>query len=65
MKASQFRDLRPDERLEKLGELRKQFYAIRCQLVTENIENKHAMRNVRRDIARMKTIIRQDQLNKR
>ena len=65
MKASQFRDLRPDERLEKLGELRKQFYAIRCQSVTENIENKHAMRNVRRDIARMKTIIRQDQLNKR
>lgn len=62
MKASQIREMRPDERLEKLGELRRQLFGLRCQAVTENLENRHAIRNVRRDIARIMTIIRQEQL---
>jgi large subunit ribosomal protein L29 len=62
MKAAQIRDLRADERREKLDELQKQMFSLRCQAVTENLENRHAIRNVRRDIARIKTIIRQDQL---
>ena len=62
MKPSEIRDLRPDERIEKLGDLQKQLFSLRSQAVTENLENRHAIRNVRRDIARIKTIIRQDQL---
>ncbi len=62
MKAAQIRDLRPDERLEKLDELQRRLFELRCQAVTENLENRHAIRDVRRDIARIKTIIRQDQL---
>lgn len=62
MKASQIRDLRPDERREKLDELHRNLFALRCQAVTENLENRHAIRDVRRDIARIKTIIRHDQL---
>ncbi|NLK40943.1 MAG: 50S ribosomal protein L29 [Planctomycetes bacterium] len=62
MKASQIRDLRPDERLEKLQELQRKLFDLRSQAVTENLENRHAIRDVRRDIARIKTIIRQDQL---
>ncbi|HDS84369.1 MAG TPA: 50S ribosomal protein L29 [Phycisphaerales bacterium] len=62
MKAAQIRDLRPDERLEKLDGLQRRLFELRCQAVTENLENRHAIRDVRRDIARIKTIIRQDQL---
>lgn len=62
MKATQVRDMRADERQEKLGELNRQLYPLRCQAVTENLENRHAIRDVRRDIARIKTIIRQDEL---
>jgi large subunit ribosomal protein L29 len=62
MKPSEIRDLRPDERAEKLADLQKQLFGLRSQAVTENLENRHAIHNVRRDIARIKTIIRQDQV---
>lgn len=62
MKASEIRDMRQDERQEKLGDLKRQLFGLRTQAVTENLENRHAIRNVRRDIARLQTIIRQDQL---
>ena len=62
MKASEIRDLRPDERLEKLSELQKKMFSLRAQAVTENLENRHAIRDVRRNIARIKTIIKQDQV---
>jgi large subunit ribosomal protein L29 len=65
MKAAQIRDLRADERKDKLDELQRQLFALRCQAVTENLENRHAICNVRRDIARIKTIIRQDELKGR
>jgi large subunit ribosomal protein L29 len=62
MKSSEIRDLRNDERQEKLGELNKKLYELRCQSVTENLPNRHAIRNIRKDIARIKTVMRQDQL---
>jgi large subunit ribosomal protein L29 len=62
MKTSEIRDMRPDERQEKLDSLQKQLFSLRSQSVTENLENRHAIRNVRRDIARVKTIIREDHL---
>jgi len=65
MKTSEIRELRPDERAEKLDDLQKQLFGLRSQAVTENLENRHAIRNVRRDIARIKTIIRHDQVKGR
>ena len=65
MKAAQIRDLRTDERREKLDELQRHLFSLRCQAVTENLENRHAIRDVRRDIARIKTIIRHDELKGR
>jgi large subunit ribosomal protein L29 len=65
MNASEIRDMRPDERQEKLGDLKRQLFSLRAQAVTENLENRHALRNVRRDIARIRTIMRQDQLKGR
>jgi len=61
MKASEIRDMRADERQEKLESLQRQLFDLRGQAVTENLENRHAIRNVRRDIARVKTIMNQDQ----
>jgi large subunit ribosomal protein L29 len=62
MKSSQIRDLRGDERLEKLQEMNKKLYELRCQAVTENLPNRHAIRNVRKGIARIRTIMRQDEI---
>ena len=62
MKASQIRDLRDDELRDTLDDLEKQFFALRSQAVTEKLENSHAIGNARRDIARVKTIIREKQL---
>ncbi len=62
MKASEIREMRADERQEKMAELQRKMYDLRSQSVTENLPNCHAIRNVRRDIARIKTILRQDQL---
>ena len=61
MKASEIRDLRTDERKDKLEILQRQLFDLRAQAVTENLENRHAIRNVRRNIARVKTIMNQDQ----
>ena len=62
MKASQVRELRDDELRDKLDDLEKQLFGLRSQAVTEKLENSHAIGNVRRDIARVKTIIREKQL---
>ena len=65
MKITEVRDLRTDERLEKLADLQRKVFELRCQAVTENLQNRHVIRNIRRDIARIKTVIRQDELKGR
>ncbi len=61
MKASEIREMRSDERAEKLEKLQRQLFDLRAQAVTENLENRHAIRDVRRDIARVKTIMNEEQ----
>ena len=61
MKASEIREMRSDERTEKLEKLQRQLFDLRAQAVTENLENRHAIRDVRRDIARVKTIMNEEQ----
>jgi len=65
MKISEARDLRSDERVEKLQELQRKVFELRCQAVTENLQNRHVIRNIRRDIARIKTVIREDEVKAR
>lgn len=62
MKASELRELRPDELADKLDDLQKQLFSLRGQAVTEKLENSHAIENVRRDIARVKTMMRENEL---
>ncbi|AQT69845.1 50S ribosomal protein L29 [Anaerohalosphaera lusitana] len=62
MKAAEIRDMRSDELQAKLEELQKQVFTLRSQAMTENVENVRAMKNVKRDIARVKTIIRENEI---
>lgn len=59
MKTGQFREMSPDELHGKLEELERHMFDLRSQAVTETMENSKARRNIRRDIARIKTIMRQ------
>ena len=62
MKASELRELRGDALDEKLDAFEKQLFSLRSQAVTEKIENVRAIGNVKRDIARVKTVIKERQL---
>jgi len=59
MKAKQYREMSIDEVESKLEELQKHLFDLRSQAVTEKLENSKAIVNAKRDIARIKTIIRQ------
>ncbi|TKJ32734.1 MAG: 50S ribosomal protein L29 [Planctomycetes bacterium B3_Pla] len=60
MKAQHYREMSPDELEGKLDELERHMFDLRSQAVTEKLENSKAVVNVRRDIARIKTVMRQN-----
>ena len=62
MKAAEIRDLRSEDLLEKLEKLEKQLFELHSQAVTESIQNTMAGRHIKRDIARIKTIMREQEL---
>ncbi len=62
MKVSEIRELRTEELGDRLEDMQKQLFALRSQSVTEKLENTNAVKNVKRDIARIKTIIRETEL---
>ena len=62
MKAAEWRDLGDDELRGKLRELQEELFNLRFQLATGQIENVGRIRTVRREIARLQTILRQRQL---
>lgn len=59
MKAKQYREMSHDELEDTLQEVQKHLFDLSSQAVTEKLENSKAIRNVRRDIARIKTVIRE------
>ena len=61
MKAKQYREMAAGELVDKLEELQKSLFELRSQSVTEKLENSHAVTNARRDIARIKTILKEKQ----
>ncbi|MCK4292333.1 MAG: 50S ribosomal protein L29 [Planctomycetes bacterium] len=61
MKAQHYREMSPDELQGKLEELQRHLFDLRSQAVTEKLQDSKAVINVRRDIARIKTIIHQSQ----
>lgn len=61
MKAQHYRELSPDELQGKLEELQRHLFDMRSQAVTEKLENSKAVINARREIARIKTVIHENQ----
>jgi len=59
MKAQQYREMNSEELKDKLEEIQRHLFDLRSQAVTEKLENSKALINVRRDIARIKTIMRE------
>jgi len=62
MKAQNYREMSPDELEGKLEEAERHLFDLRSQAVTEKLENSRAVTNIKRDIARIKTIMRQNKL---
>ena len=65
MKASEIRDLRAKSAGEletKLGELKKDLFQLRLQHATNQLDNPIRIAEVKKDIARVKTMIREQQL---
>lgn len=62
MKAHQYREMSSDELASKLEELERHIFDLRSQAVTEKLENYNAAINSRREIARIKTILREREM---
>ena len=62
MKASEVRTLSSDELQDKLTGLKKDLFFLRMQHATNQLDNPLRIAQVRKDIARVKTVIRQQQL---
>ena len=59
MKAGDARAMTPDQLSDELMKLKKEQFNLRCQRATGQLENTGRVREVRRDIARVKTIAAQ------
>lgn len=64
MKAEALRDLTDKELQEKLNDFKEELFNLRFQLATGQLENPLRIRNVRKTIARIKTILRERELAK-
>lgn len=62
MKAEEIRNLTSDELDQKLAGLKEELFNLRFQMATGSLDNPIRMRDVRRDIARVKTIMREREL---
>jgi large subunit ribosomal protein L29 len=63
MKASEIRDLNMEEMHRKLADLKEELFNLRFQHETGQLENPQKMKQTKRDIARVKTILIQSELN--
>lgn len=64
MKAKEVRDLTNDELEQKLSDLKGELFNLRFQLATGQLDNPMRVRDVRKSIARIKTILRERELGK-
>jgi len=59
MKAADLRDKTPDQLRDQLLQLKKEAFNLRFQKATGQLENTARMHVVRRDVARVKTVLNQ------
>ena len=63
MKAKEIRNQSVEELTKKLNELKKDLFMLRMQHATNQLDNPMQLANVKKDIARIKTIIREKETN--
>ena len=63
MKAKELKNLSVDELLKKQNELKKDLFMLRMQHATNQLDNPMQLAAVKKDIARIKTIIREKETN--
>ncbi len=63
MKVNEIRDMNPDEQSEKIKSLKEELFNLRFQHATGQLENPMRIREVKRSIAQIKTIQREQELN--
>ncbi|MDO4281184.1 MAG: 50S ribosomal protein L29 [Peptococcaceae bacterium] len=62
MKAETLRELSTEELNKKVVELKEELFNLRFQMATGQLENPMQLKQVRKDIARAKTVIREREL---
>jgi large subunit ribosomal protein L29 len=63
MKASEIRDWDDVEIRARLGELREEKFRLRFRMATMELENPKMVQHIRRDVARLNTILRERELS--
>jgi large subunit ribosomal protein L29 len=63
MKPSEIRELSLEEKLRKADDLKEELFNMRFQHEIGQLENPQKMKQIKREIARVKTIIKESELN--
>jgi len=63
MKTGEIRDLNPEEMHQKVSDLKAELFNLRFQHAIGQLEDPQKMKQMKRDIARLKTFIREVTLN--
>lgn len=64
MKAKQIHEMTDDELTTKLAELKDELFNLRFRHATGQLENPNVLSGVKKDIARVKTVIREREIKK-
>ncbi|KRM68277.1 MULTISPECIES: 50S ribosomal protein L29 [Apilactobacillus] len=64
MKAKEINELTTAQKIEKEQSYKEELFNLRFQLATGQLENTARLKQVRKNIARIKTSLRQEELNK-
>ncbi|MFQ5540576.1 MAG: 50S ribosomal protein L29 [Candidatus Binatia bacterium] len=59
MEAKQMREMSTDELAQKRGELREEIFHLKLRRATGRLENPTKLRQTKRDLARLETILRE------
>ena len=62
MKVNEMRDKSQEELQRELNELKSELFKLRFQLVTNQLENPMKLKDVKKSIARVKTILREREI---
>jgi large subunit ribosomal protein L29 len=62
VKAAEIRELNQAEIEERAGQIREELFRLRFRSATQELENSALLRQLRRDLARLKTVLRQREL---